>query len=220
MNYYQEKAAVYFNNSRKDLISFLPQSPDLKVLEIGAGGGATLMDLKTNGRAAEVAGIELFELPGTFQSDPLINRFIIGDIEKMEVDLPKGHYDAILFGDVLEHLVDPWSVVDKLAAHLKPGGLFIASIPNVRSRQAFKNIFLKGDFRQDKQGLFDKTHLRWFCKKNMIDLLTSDTQKFVSATSNLEFKKKSGTKTWNRWTGRILEEFLTVQFVIVTQRIK
>jgi 2-polyprenyl-3-methyl-5-hydroxy-6-metoxy-1,4-benzoquinol methylase len=219
MNYYTEKTNAYFTRPRRDLMGFLPAASGLKILEIGAGGGDTLIELKQTGKASEVAGIELFSLEGTYQNDPLIDRFIIGNIEEIQPDLKIGCYDAILFGDVLEHLIDPWSVVKKVSPFLKVGGLMIASIPNVRSRQAFKKIFLQGDFGYASEGLFDKTHYRWFCKKNMIELLTPESFELVSVTSNLELKKGSGTRILNRLTGRVMEEFLTVQFITVTRKI-
>ncbi len=218
-NYYQQKTGTYFTNARYDLMSTLGDSRDLKVLEAGAGGGDTLLAMKNSGLASEVAGLELFELPGTNQGDPLIDKFIICDVERDELDLPLNHYDAIMCGDVLEHLIDPWKAVEKLARHLKPGGLMIASIPNIRALSAFRKIFLRGDFSYTNQGLFDRTHYRFFCRRNMIDLLTSTSRQLVSVTSNLEFKKKSGTKTFNRLTGRIFEHFFTVQFIVVVRKL-
>ena len=94
----------------------------------------------------------------------------------------------------------------------------IASIPNIRSKEAFRKIYLKGDFGYTSQGLFDKTHYRWFCKKNMIELMTPEKFSIVSVVSNLEFKEGSGTRTFNRLTFRLFEEFLTVQFITVSKK--
>lgn len=218
MPYYQEKPGGYFTNPRHDLISFLPAHSGLRVLEIGAGGCDTLLELKTSGKAAEVVGIELFELAGSAQRHPAIDCLLLGNIEQMDLNFPAGYFDVILFGDVLEHLTDPWAVVAKVAPLTKKGGVMIASIPNVRSRHAWKQIFVKGQFAYAAQGLFDKTHLRWFCKKDMIALLTPPGFTCSSCTSNIELKKRSGTRLLNRWTGRILEEFLTVQFITVSRR--
>ena len=218
MNYYNEKAKTYFTNSRKDLISLLPEKQGLHVLELGAGGGDTLMDLKRSGLAARVVGVELFTLENTFQRDPLIDQFIIGNVESMELPLEPNSFDAVLMGDVLEHLIDPWSAVLKVSRLVKPGGLMIASIPNVRSTEAFRKIFLKGDFAYAERGLFDKTHYRWFCRKNMIELMTPENFNLVSVTSNLEFKNGSRTGKLNRLTLRMFEEFLTLQFITVSQK--
>ncbi|KXK24037.1 MAG: type 11 methyltransferase [Bacteroidetes bacterium OLB12] len=165
MQYYEEKSTEYFTRCRTDLIQFLPPDKGLNVLEIGAGGGDTLMTLKQSGKAKSVTGVELFQIDNSFQTSPHIDQFIFGNIENIQLDFPANHFDAVLFGDVLEHLLDPWSVIAKLSPFVKPGGRLIASIPNIRSRQALKSIYFKGDFAYTSQGLFDKTHYRWFCKK-------------------------------------------------------
>ena len=218
MNYYDEKKGNYFTGTRNDLIGFLPAAESLHVLELGAGGGDTLIQLKRSGKASRVVGVELFKLENTFQEDPAIDKFIIGNVEDLELKLEANSFDAVLMGDVLEHLIDPWSTVNKIAPLVRPGGVMIASIPNIRSREAFKKIFLRGDFAYTTHGLFDKTHYRWFCKKNMIDLMTPDGFSLRSVTSNLELKKGSTTRTFNRLTARVFEEFLTVQFITVSQK--
>jgi 2-polyprenyl-3-methyl-5-hydroxy-6-metoxy-1,4-benzoquinol methylase len=218
MQHYHEKPGGYFTTPRHDLISFLPASNGLRVLEIGAGGCDTLLELKTSGKAAEVAGVELCELPGSAQRHPSIDCLLLGNIEQMSLHFPAAHFDAVLFGDVLEHLIDPWAVIEKVAPLTKKGGVLIASIPNIRSRHAWKQIFIKGQFAYTSHGLFDKTHLRWFCKTDMIALLTPPGFTCISCTSNIELKKNSGTRLFNRWSGRVLEEFLTVQFITVSRR--
>jgi len=218
MNYYDEKSAAYFTNSRKDIISLLPGKQGLHVLELGAGGGDTLMDLKQRGIAARVVGIELFHLKDTYQHDPLIDEFIVGNVEDMDLSAMQDSFDAVIMGDVLEHLIDPWATVRKVSTVVKPGGVMIASIPNIRSKEAFRKIFIKGDFGYTTQGLFDRTHYRWFCKKNMIDLMAPEKFSVVSVVSNLEFKKGSGTTKFNRLTFRVFEEFLTVQFITISKK--
>src|SRR6187549_649659 len=127
MNYYSEKVGSYFTGTRRDLIAMLPPQSGLHVLELGAGGGDTLVDLKRSGKAARVVGVELFKLDGTRQGDPLIDEFIIGNIEEIELKQQRESFDAVLMGDVLEHLLDPWAAVKKISTLVRPGGRMIAS---------------------------------------------------------------------------------------------
>jgi SAM-dependent methyltransferase len=48
------------------------------------------------------------------------------------VDLPEslGHFDVVIALEVLEHLVDPLSAVEKILAVLRPGGCLVVSLPN------------------------------------------------------------------------------------------
>lgn len=50
-----------------------------------------------------------------------------------KIDLPyeEGQFDCVLFGDVLEHLFDPWAVIEKVKPYIKQNGVILASIPNV-----------------------------------------------------------------------------------------
>ena len=160
--YYSEKNLQYFSFSRPDVISVLPKNPNQKILEIGAGTGNMLLQIKQSGFAAEVMGVELMKQPGSNQENPHIDKFQIGDIEHDTIDAPLDYFDVIICADVLEHLADPWKVVEKLTRHLKPNGLFIASIPNIREWKSLFRIIFNGDFRYQQQGIMDKTHLRFF----------------------------------------------------------
>jgi 2-polyprenyl-3-methyl-5-hydroxy-6-metoxy-1,4-benzoquinol methylase len=42
------------------------------------------------------------------------------------------HFDLVVFLDVLEHLVHPWSALRHASSLLRPRGVVVASIPNVR----------------------------------------------------------------------------------------
>ena len=221
MNFYAEKNTTYFTNIRYDLIKLLPNNPNNKVLELGTGGGDTLIEIKRRNLAKEVVGVELMEIPNSNQTNPIIDKFIIADIEKQSLSLPENHFDAILIGDVMEHLADPWKVVDYLSRLLKKGGVFIVSVPNIRFFTAFYKIYLKGDFGYKRDGLFDKTHLRFFCKKNIKELFTTPYLQVQSVTA-IE-KVRGDADWWKRLLNFIsfngLEEFLALQYIVVAKKI-
>lgn len=221
MSFYTEKNEKYFTNIRFDLIKLLPVNPDAKVLEIGAGGGDTLIEIKKKNLAKEVVGIELVEIPQSNQLHPLIDKFLICNIEADNLPFADSYFDAIVIGDVLEHLVDPWKTIATLSEFLKKNGVFIVSAPNIRFVSAFIKIFLYGDFGYEKQGLFDKTHLRWFCKKNIEQLFSTETLRVVSITpidKLWDDGKIYAKKVFNKITFEIFEEFLTLQYIVVAQK--
>ncbi|MBE9109134.1 class I SAM-dependent methyltransferase [Nodosilinea sp. LEGE 07298] len=76
------------------------------------------------------------------------------------------NYDAVLFLDVLEHLVDPWSVLEGAKKALKPGGAIYVVVPNIAHISIVRRLVL-GDFEYQKYGTMDKTHLRWFTRKSL-----------------------------------------------------
>lgn len=81
----------------------------------------------------------------------------------------KNDRDCWIFGDTLEHLQNPWLILDRIYKVLPVGGVVVACIPNAQhwSLQAKLSI---GDFRYESQGLLDKTHLRWFTRQTIIEM--------------------------------------------------
>jgi 2-polyprenyl-3-methyl-5-hydroxy-6-metoxy-1,4-benzoquinol methylase len=215
---YVEKPDYYFQITRTDLLRLLPaQTVFNHVLGVGAGGGNTLLHLKNAGIAKRVTGIELFELPGTEQQNPAIDKFIIANIEHLSAHSFGKEFDVIICGDVLEHLVDPWAVRDKLTRWLKPGGYFLASIPNIREIKTVLKILMRGTFTYEQGGIMDKTHLRFFTKKSMIELVNTGGLQVQKIVSNLAFVEESTKRRVhiNNLSFKLFEEFLTRQYFIL-----
>jgi 2-polyprenyl-3-methyl-5-hydroxy-6-metoxy-1,4-benzoquinol methylase len=216
---YLEKAGYYFQFTRTDLIDLLPKGRSFShVAEVGASGGYTLLYLKEKGIAQKVTGIELLELPGTEQKNPAIDNFLIANIEQMDSDLFTEAFDVVICGDVLEHLANPWAVRDKLLKWLKPGGYFLASIPNIREYKTVLKILLRGTFTYEEGGVMDKTHLRFFCKKNILELMGANGLKVEKIVSNLAYPVWN-TKTRariNNLSLKMLEEFLSKQYFVLS----
>jgi 2-polyprenyl-3-methyl-5-hydroxy-6-metoxy-1,4-benzoquinol methylase len=169
---YDNKGAAYFAYARNDLIDLLPPMSPGRVLEIGAGDGSTLVALKRRGMAREVVGVELSQAADVRVHDGAIDRFIVGNVENQDFDFAPASFDVLICGDVLEHLRDPWVAMGYLCGFLRPGGVALVSLPNILYWKALGRI-LTGDFRYCASGVLDRTHLRFFCRRNMVDLLKS-----------------------------------------------
>lgn len=219
---YAIKTADYFSHVRLDVVSLMPRNPAQKVLEIGAGGGNTLRYIKEQGLASEVMGIELMKIPGSNQEHPLIDTFQIANIEEEEIGAAQGYFDVILCADVLEHLVDPWAVVEKISRHLRTEGLLIVSMPNLREFKTLGRIVFKGEFNyRPEGGIMDKTHLRFFCKKNILALLTTSSLSPIYCRPNFmlsEVPQGKKRRIFNRVTFRIFEGFLSVQYLVMARK--
>jgi len=97
--------------------------------------------LKAECRARWISGLELFESAAQ-KATYVLDQLITGNIEQVDLPFETGQFDAILLGDVLEHLVDSWAQVNQLVSNLSPDGVLIASLLNVRnSRVTFSLIF-------------------------------------------------------------------------------
>ncbi len=124
---------TYFSQIRKEIAPFLPYKLN-KVLEIGCGSGETLKWLKENNFVAYTIGIEISEVAG-IQATKKCDEIIVANIEESTNVLKKFEksIDLLLFLDVLEHLNNPWKILNDCQGLLSDKGIIIASIPNVRS---------------------------------------------------------------------------------------
>jgi GT2 family glycosyltransferase len=152
---------VYSTHIRYDLLSLIDQIKDepIRILEVGCGCGATLLQLKNLYPNAELYGVELNEHSASVAS--LVAQVDSQNIETMELLYPKQFFDYVIFGDVLEHLYDPWKVLKNIALYLKDDGKVLASIPNAMHISLIRDL-LNGYWTYTDRGLLDRTHIRFF----------------------------------------------------------
>ncbi len=157
---YGRKAEAYFAGARSDFVARLNTGPSSSILEIGCGSGDTGALALAGGKAGRYVGVELFEQAATVARRRL-SEVIVGDVERMALSFEPGSFDALILSEVLEHLVDPWLVMRRLAPFVKRGGTVLASSPNVAHWRVVREL-LRGRFELADQGVFDRTHMRWF----------------------------------------------------------
>ncbi len=161
---YENKPEGYYDNIRHEMIKYMPNNPK-KIIDIGCGNGAFAEVLKEQ-TGAEVWGIEYMDEEARIAKEKLFKVFS-GKCEDYIDELPDGYFDAIYFNDVLEHLVDPYMVLDKIKHKLTPEGVVISSIPNVRYHNTFMRVLVKKDWLYEDFGVMDRTHLRFFTSKSI-----------------------------------------------------
>lgn len=152
-----------------ELLALIPASA-ARVLEVGCSSGALAREFKKINPAAHYTGFEI---------DPryaeLARRHCdavrTGNIEQVPDVFWHEHRetDCWIFGDTLEHLVQPWTVLRKIRSVMKAGSCVVACIPNMQhwSIQARLNA---GQIRYEDSGLLDRTHLRWFSGPTMYEM--------------------------------------------------
>lgn len=158
--FYAVKPAGYFSMARVDFVDRLPRDPSASILEIGCGTGATGALALSEGCCGRYVGVELFEAAAIEASDAL-SEVIVGNVEALDFDWQPATFDAIIFSEVLEHLVDPGAVLRRLSRFVRPGGMLLASSPNISHWRVIRELVM-GRFQLTDQGVFDRTHLRWF----------------------------------------------------------
>lgn len=161
------KPENYFNRSRPEMLQFIPA--DAKTaLDVGCSEGFFGMALKDR-QAIEVWGVEKEPAIGIRAASHL-DRVLIGDVYELLPQLPLAYFDCIIFNDVLEHLVDPYSVLETIKKNLKPNGVVVCSIPNIRNFHALVNLVIRRQWRYTDHGVMDKTHLRFFTQESIREM--------------------------------------------------
>lgn len=161
----------YFSHPRPELVAALSDDPGNRVLDLGCGSGAMSALIRSQGKASEIWGVEKFpEAAERARACGALDKVLDGDLEVLIERLPRQHFSHIIAGDILEHLVDPWSVSANLRACLVPGGTFICSIPNIRNLSFLLALAFKGRFEYRDSGVMDRTHLRFFARADVHDL--------------------------------------------------
>ena len=199
---YIEKRADYFGEARMVIAELVPEHVT-SVLEIGCGSGATIGWLRSIRRIEFAAGVELVP-EAAARARPLLDTVIVGNVEALDLNFgPSAGFDLILVLDVLEHLVDPWSVIRRLHAVLAPGGSMIASIPNASHYSVAMPLLFQGRWNYAADGLLDRTHLRFFVERTAIDLIGCSGL-VVDKVDRVRFSPR-WVESWPSWAlGRYL----------------
>jgi GT2 family glycosyltransferase/ubiquinone/menaquinone biosynthesis C-methylase UbiE len=142
------------------------------VLEVGCGAGLLGGYLRDTSPGRTVWGVEIMEDVAR-QAEARLDGVVVGDLQVME-ELPfaDGTFDCVTFGDVLEHLVNPETVLRRLARYLSPEGEVVCCVPCVSHWSVVVEL-LRGDFPYADNGLLDRTHLRFFTVASFRRLLES-----------------------------------------------
>jgi 2-polyprenyl-3-methyl-5-hydroxy-6-metoxy-1,4-benzoquinol methylase len=158
---------------RSDMLALVPDVALENVLEIGCAAGATGARLKSERNGVSVTGIELDpELAERAQQR--LDRVIVGDamgtLQALESE--RARFDLVLCGDVLEHLVDPWAALGSVR-RLCPNGWVIVSLPNIAHVSTIVSLLWRSYWPYRDRGIHDRTHLRFFARKNLPELFAS-----------------------------------------------
>lgn len=157
------------NNSQTQLISLVGH--DKTVLDVGCAAGDTASMLTDRG--CRVSGVDI-DATAAEPAREVLDELVIADIDRSPLSehFKAESFDAVIFGDVLEHLSDPWAALRDATTLLRPGGRVLVSIPNV-AHAAVRLSLLGGRWDYTQTGLLDRTHLRFFTLDGVCELIES-----------------------------------------------
>ena len=163
----------------------------------------------------DIAGIEIDDETAARGKD-FYDALFVGDVEKMELPFQDGYFDCILYGDVLEHLVDPWSLLERHRRLLSDDGVIICSIPNIRHYRILKKLAFRGMWEYAEDGILDCGHLRFFTWTSIISML--EEAGFTPLTTVKRPSGASWLKLLNKALSGRLIPFLVRQYIVVARK--
>jgi O-antigen biosynthesis protein len=160
------RPSSYYIQARPEVAALVPPHCR-RVLDVGCGSGHLGQLLKERGH--HVTGIELVP-EAADEARHCLDSVVTADVET-GLPFAAGSFDAVIFADLLEHLVDPWRMLREAAALLSPDGVVVASVPNVQNLDVLRRL-VRGRWDYRERGILDRGHLRFFTLETIRDLFS------------------------------------------------
>lgn len=154
----------YYGEVRSDVLPFLPEGAR-EVLEVGCGRGVTGKLIQER-LGCRVTGVELNPVVAR-EAARHLHRVLQGDVQTLPIE---GRFDAVLALELVEHLVETESFLERVKQLLAPGGRAIFSIPNVGHYSIVEDL-IAGRWDYLPIGLLCYTHFRFFTRHTLADWL-------------------------------------------------
>ena len=195
----------------------------LEILEVGCSSGYVGATLAAKGH--RVTGVE----PDPAAADAA--RSVLAEVHNDTADgffdaHPERRFDAVLFGDVLEHMADPASTLRRCVSHLAEQGFVAISLPCI-THGSIRAMLLDGKWDYADYGLLDRTHLRFFSREGMAALLADgglQTTRLLATTMPIDTAVRDYGMTVRKESIAAVEalanfdpDLLLFQFVLLAQ---
>lgn len=210
-----------YSGYRPDILAVMELENYRTILDVGCGEGQLGAQIQQANPAIQAYGVEGDAERAVTARQHLANCWHV-DLNAPDWTAPLAgrQFDLIIFADVLEHLVQPERVLDKAMAHLSPQGQVITCIPNIRHWSTFYYLGIRGSWPANERGIFDKTHLRFYTRKNILQLLHGAGLEVVREKRNVRIVEPW---SWTNIPGRLLDwwpwrPFFTFQYIHLCKR--
>lgn len=176
---YQDSQADYYDfdtrrwphNRYEAILRVAPSAQ--RLLDIGCGNGLLLYNLRS--RASELYGVELARNRAAVAERGLAAVGIPCEVTTGNVEqglpFPDGHFDGIVWAEVLQYVIDLWAAMAEVQRLLSPGGYLVTTFPNIASLRR-RIALLRGRFPATSApeegfavrpgGLYDEGTLHYF----------------------------------------------------------
>ncbi len=216
-NEYFKGIEVYDNYNPKILEFY---SGEKNILDIGCGSGLLGKTIKAANASAVVYGLDYSDSAGKL-AVKVLDRYDTVDLDNQNLPHYDRRFDLIIIGDVLEHLKRPDQLLNTLHEVLAVAGVVLISVPNVAHFRIRKTL-LAGRFRYTDTGILDRTHLKFFTRETLYQMVTACGykvlgEKHISVLPEIfGFSFRDGSR-FHEFVTRHFPTLVAVQFVLKLQ---
>ena len=155
--------------------------PGALVLDVGCGDGTAAATAAPFLAGHRIVGVD-WSQDALRRARPRMSAAVRGELDGGGLPFADGCADAVLFSEVVEHLVDPDGALDELRRVLRPGGHLMLSTPNLAAwynralllagrQPVFSEVSLRGI--HGRPGTEVVGHLRLFTARALRSFLAS-----------------------------------------------
>ena len=151
-------------SSHEIVISRLPDNHD--VLDIGSSSGLISSEIKSKN-----CRLTCIDLENPLNVSKNIDRYIQADLERYSDIVIDGSYDYIIMADIVEHIRDAEGLLQYVSQLLRnKDSIIIVSVPNI-AIWYYRLSLLFGEFNYNEKGTLDYSHVHFYTRKTIINLL-------------------------------------------------
>lgn len=189
--YNQSKHSVDLQNGgrtdRRKQIAYQWLKNSHKILDIGCNDGSEDKVYLEDGKV--VHGVDI-SVEAVKRANKIGVRARVLDVSSKNLPFSPSAFDAVVAGEIIEHLVDTDGFLEKIYKVLRPGGKLIITTPNLASlgRRILlflgKNPFIETSLHQPVGGAAPVGHLRYFTRQTLEELLRANHFEIEKTTSD------------------------------------
>ncbi len=193
-------------NPKNNYMSILSEyvNEGAKVLDLGCAQGRLGSLIKD--KKCEIIGVELdVEAAEYAKKSQNYKKVLVGDMTDENSEIYKqiveeGTFDFIIMADILEHVMEPTSVMLMYEKVLKTEGKMLISVPNFANIKVALQL-LNNHISYSKVGILDNTHIKWYTKPSFIEWIEQINE--VYDDINLDCKYIGSTQDRNEFTDEL-----------------